>query len=589
MFAGFHPRAIAAAFCLCVPAFAEPGWSLARSNHFEVYSEASPEAARAALAWFEQLRAFFLAQTGLKLDQRAPVRVIGFRSEAEYQQYRLRSTSDAYYVGTGAHDYIVLATLNTSASGFAAHEYAHLILHACELKLPPWLEEGLSEFFSTVRFGEHSSNLGGDLPARSQSLRRDPWIPLSQLLALPADSPLREDRQFAAMFYAESWAMAGMLMLSEDYGAQFPALIAAIAPGHSSAETIEAVYKKPLETIERDLRAWAAARNIPSVPLPAVTTGDLTIETSQLTPFASAALLGELLMVIGELDRAEAVYRELARQAPLDGAIAAALGTIALRKGNSEGARLLWKEAIAQGVSDADLCYNYAILADQAAQPASEIRPALERAVALRPDFDDARYTLALLEKNSGHYDAALAHFRAMRRVAPVRLYNYWIAVADTLNELGKGQEAQDAAKKASEAASTPEERLRAAQEAYIAQTDLTVQFTRDSKGGSRLATTRIPHGAPDWHPFVEAGDKVRRAEGMLKEIDCGVQPMRFLVSTASDLLRLTIPDPSHVEMHNAPPEFTCGRQSGVRVTVVYAASDRGAKEDGIIRSLEFR
>ena len=50
--------------------------------------------------------------------------------------------------------------------------------------------------------------------------------------------------------------------------------------------------------------------------------------------------------------------------------------------------------------------------------PAGDIRPALERAVALEPDFDDAHYQLALLEKNAGHYEAAIREFHAMRIVA---------------------------------------------------------------------------------------------------------------------------------------------------------------------------
>ena len=81
---------------------------------------------------------------------------------------------------------------------------------------------------------------------------------------------------------------------------------------------------------------------------------------------------------------------------------------IALHKGDSAGARRAWKHAIDQGIADANLCYRYAILADQAGLPAGDIRPALERAIALQPDFDDAHYQLALLEKNAGRYEAAL-------------------------------------------------------------------------------------------------------------------------------------------------------------------------------------
>jgi hypothetical protein len=58
---------------------AQTRWSVARSEHFEVYSQAGGRDARAALAWFEQLRGF-LAQAGFQVDGDAPVRVVGFRS-----------------------------------------------------------------------------------------------------------------------------------------------------------------------------------------------------------------------------------------------------------------------------------------------------------------------------------------------------------------------------------------------------------------------------------------------------------------------------------------------------------------------------
>jgi len=201
--------------------------------------------------WLEQLRTFFRRQTGLNLDNRPPVRVIAFRSEGEYRPYRLRSTSDAYYVGTESRDYIVMPTLDASEFATAAHEYAHLILHARGLQLPPWLNEGLADFFSTLRLADRGWNLGGDLPTRSQLLRRKPWMPLSQLLTLPAESPIRENRDRAALFYAESWEITEMLLLSPGYAPRFQTLVAALTSGIPRLQAIEKVYAKPVATFRR--------------------------------------------------------------------------------------------------------------------------------------------------------------------------------------------------------------------------------------------------------------------------------------------------------------------------------------------------
>jgi len=574
-----------AAIGLAPPAWAGSGWRLTRSEHFEVYSQGGDASARSALLWFEQLRGFFLQQTGLTLDHLPAPRVIAFGSATEYEPYRLRS-ANAYYVGTESQDYIVMPGLGASEFRTAAHEYAHLILHASGLRYPEWLKEGLAEFFSTVRVGEQSSQLGGDLPARSQILRRRAWMPLPELLAVPEES-LPGERGIVEMFYAQSWALTDMLFLSEEYGSHFHELLTALSFGEPSLQTFTKVYAKPIDQITRDLRAWVDGRGVPPIHLPGVATPNTVVEVSDVPVFASRSLLADLLMATGELDRAEALYRDLQREAPRNADIAAALGSIALRRGDHDGARREWKQAVEAGVTDANLCYRYAVLAGMAGLANDEIRPALARAVALRPDFDDARYMLALLEKNSSHYEAAVAQLRAMRRVAPARQYDYWIIMSDALNELERRKEAKDAADQAARYATNAGERARAAQLAYLAQTDLAVQLSHDSSGREQMVTTRVPHES-DWNPFVEAGDEIRRVQGVVKEIDCGDKVTRFVVDARGARLRLAIEDPSRVRMRNAPAEFVCGPQKAAHVLVEYAVS-KNQGMDGVVRGMDFQ
>jgi tetratricopeptide (TPR) repeat protein len=567
-------------------------WILAKTEHFELYSQGGAPTARSALLWFEQLRLFFEQQTGLNLDNRPPVRVIAFRSESEYRPYRLRSTSDAYYVGAENRDYIVMRTLDASDFTTAAHEYAHLILHASGLQLPPWLNEGLAEFFSTLRISNRGWSVGGDLPTRSQLLRRETWMPLSQLLTLPAESPVRQDREKTALFYAQSWKITEMLMLSPEYRPHFQALIAALTSGMPSLQAMTEVYAKQLETIAQDLRAWAeTAHKIMRVSVAGVENRAVDVDACDVSALASRSLMAELLLAIGDLDRAEALYRDLARQSPGNPNVLAALGTIALRKGDRETARKQWKQAIEAGMTDAILCYRYASLAQDAAVSADEVRPVLERAVAQKPDFDDARYSLALLESNTGRYETAVAQLRAMRSVAPARAYAYWSAMAYALNELGRRDESQAAAQQAMKYAANPAERSNASQLAYVAQTDLAVQFTRDPNGHTQVVTTRVPHNTADWNPFIEPGDRIRRVEATLRDLHCSAGRVTGVgIDTAQGPLTLTIQDPSHVLMRKAPSEFTCGPQPASTVMIEYAASEaRSGNADGVLRGMEFR
>jgi tetratricopeptide (TPR) repeat protein len=215
-----------------------------------------------------------------------------------------------------------------------------------------------------------------------------------------------------------------------------------------------------------------------------------------------------------------------------------------------------------------------------------DIRPALERAIALAPDFDDARYQLALLHKNAGRYEAALGQFQAMRGIEDTRAYAYWLALADTFNELGRRDEAQSAAGHAAEHAGTAAERAHAAAQTYMAQTDLGVQFARDMSGHLQMVTTRVPHQQSDWNPFIEPGDDIRRVQGILRRIDCaGVTTIR--VEAAGKLITLAIPDLQHVQMRHAPPEFVCGPQKATPVLIEYAQSQNGSGS-GIVRGMDF-
>jgi thioredoxin-like negative regulator of GroEL len=573
---------------LSSPLLAAPAteWRITRSEHFEVYAQLTDQRARAILTWFEQLRAFFEQQAGTSFGSLAPVRVIVFASDREYQPYRLRSTADAYYVGSGSQDYIVLGADDPVKFGLAAHEYAHLALRAWNVQLPPWLAEGLAEFFATLRITEHATALGGTLPGRVQTLESHAWMPLANLMSLSEESRAREERATANLFYAESWALTEMLLLSPDYAPQFSKFIALLRSGSPGLEAFQRTFAKSGEEITRDLHVWLARRVPQTLQLPEVVAKPVPAQVSDIQPLALRLLLAQLLLAAGEFERAGKLFAALGQDAPESAAVSAALGMIALHNGDSAGASRFWKRAIDQGIPDGRLCYQYAVLADQAGLPPADIRPVLERALQLQPDFDDAHYQLALLEKNDRHYEAALREFQAMRVVSPARAYAYWLALADTFNELGLRDEALSAARHASEHVTTSAERARAAEESYIAQTELAVQFTSDASGLPRLVTTRRLLQQSEWNPFIEPSDDIQSVQGILREIECG-RVTTIRVEAAGTLITLAIPDLQHVQMRHAPPEFVCGPQTPTQVTVEYARTPNAATA-GIVRGMDF-
>jgi tetratricopeptide (TPR) repeat protein len=564
-------------------------WIGVTDAHVEIYSQAGGEAPERMLLWFERLRTVFVGGgflPGIAPPADLPVlRVIGFRSAQEYGRFQLRSTADAYYVGDGHRNYIVMPSLQPRHFAMAAHEYAHFALHAVGLTIPSWLGEGLAEYVSTLKFVNSGYEIGGDLPARAQNLRRKNWIPLAELLDFRLESASSKDLD---LFYAQSWLFADMLMTSPEYRGRLAEFFTELNSGSSSHEAFAKVYGKSLDVVGQDLAGWFTHKRNPLVvqsQIPkSVTTSPLALSETQ-----SSAMLSDLLVVTGNLERAHRQYAEIALRTPHDPEVHAALGSIAFSKGERTEALREWHQALDDGLKDADLCFRYALAAEDAGAPQAEVKAALLRAIAIRPSFDDARFKLALLESNAGNYQAAVDQLRVMPVPHGPRGFGYWAAFAYALTELGKRDEAVAAAREALNEASTEQDREHARRLAYVATTDLKTQMVHDSEGRTQMTTTRVDVGTTEWNPFVEPSDRIRRSNGQLSEVLCDAGKLiGFRVLTANGPITLDVPDPHLVLIENGPDEYVCGEVQRKAVQIDYAVTESGGGSKNILRGMTF-
>ncbi len=560
-------------------------WSVARDSHFAVYSQTRDGAAESALVWFEELRAFF-QENGL-LGTGGTLRIAGFRSQKEYEEYRLRPIADAAYISDESGDFIVMASLQPRTFPVAAHEYAHYVLHANGLKLRAWMNEGLAEFFSTLKVNGNAYELGGDLPARSQTLRRMKWLPLAALVDLRTVPGTRKE---AEIFYAESWALVDMLAASPRYSAHFREFVAELNEQTDAGRALRNVYGESLAEVEKRLRSWVGQTKQPRRGVVAPPTETEMVDSRNVSAQEVKALLAQLSLVSGHIERARNQYEELAREEPGNPNFPAALGLIWLREGNRAEAIEQWRQALSNGTTDAELCYRFALMAEEAGLDVQVERSALERAVALAPGLDDARYKLALLQSHAAEYRLAVEQLRRMRVPAGERRYAYWMAMADALTELDEREEAKQAAEEAVKAAQNEADREQARRMAYAAATDLTVQFATDAEGHSHMVTTRVPHGTKDWNPFIEPSDRMERASGALSEVLCaGGRLTGFRLRTQRGLVTVEVPDPMHVLMRNSPDEFLCGPVADRAVVADFAVMKAAGASRNVLRGMSFQ
>jgi hypothetical protein len=153
--------------------------------------------------------------------------------------------------------------------------------------------------------------------------------------------------------------------------------------------------------------------------------------------------------------------------------------------------------------------------------------------------------------------------------------------MADPLLDLDRRAEAKQAAAEAHTHATSDDEREHATRLVWLADTELAVAIE-----GEKFHTVRVPVGAAARNPFIEAGDRVQRAEATMRQVDCPESGIQLVLDTAQGALTLAIPDPSRVQIRNAGSvafEFVCGPQEARKVLVEYAPAG------SIVRGLEFR
>jgi len=191
--------------------------------------------------------------------------------------------------------------------------------------------------------------------------------------------------------------------------------------------------------------------------------------------------------------------------------------------------------------------------------------------VALRPDFDDAHFRLALMDKNAGRAAAAVDHLRKMRAPQPDRAWPYYSTLSDALLDVGDRAGAKQAAMEARRHATSDSERAHASVLEYMADTELSVEMATDAEGRKQFHTVRVPVNAAPRNPFIEAGDQARSTEAKLDQVECGESGIRVTVSTERGPLTLTVPDPTRVQIRNGGGEkfeFVCGPQEDARFLV---------------------
>ena len=233
--------------CAVAPA-AEPPWLEVHSAHFTVITDAGEKKGREVALRFEQMRSVFATLLSKEhLNQPLPLTILALKDDkAYYQVAPLAHTSGngsgnglpqpigvpGFFLGGDDQDFIVLNLFEPESWRAVAHDFAHMLLNYNYPPAQGWFDEGLAEYFGSIRVDDKQVEIGGD-PELASSVGEDllgnqrethpsksltellgaqVWISLPDLFTMKHDSSGYNEGTHHTMYYAESWMMMHYLI-----------------------------------------------------------------------------------------------------------------------------------------------------------------------------------------------------------------------------------------------------------------------------------------------------------------------------------------------------------------------------------------
>ena len=151
---------LAASILASWPVDAAAEWRFLHTEHFHLVGDVSARQLRDVALRFEQFRdiAARLNLAPTSPQAASPLTILVFRNGKSFEPFMPRDSGrvlDTAGMFVDGPDSVYIAVrLDRGESSFrsVSHEYAHLLMKSVFPGAPPWLNEGMAEFYSTLRW-----------------------------------------------------------------------------------------------------------------------------------------------------------------------------------------------------------------------------------------------------------------------------------------------------------------------------------------------------------------------------------------------------------------------------------------------------
>ena len=604
---------------------ARDSWISVRSKHLLVVGNAGEKEIRQVATRLEQFRdAVSQVFPDPGLHERVPTTIIVVKSDDSYRPFKTSENNAGYFQPGQDVNYI---TLSTEARGdqdsinIGFHEFTHLLVNTSIGQVPPWLNEGLAEFYSTLNFGsDRKVFLGRPISRHVSFLRRNSLIPLRTLFQVDYKSPHYNESDKQSIFYAESWALMHYLMIhrSGQRASQMWKFLDLLRTNVPTEQAFQSSFGTTFEGLGNELRLYIQQDFYRVIESNVVMKSDTEtrLTATAVSEAEAQAYLGDLLLH-GNRSEAEEFLRRALTLDPNLVLAHASLGMLLFRQDKLGEALVSLERAVKDDTTNYLAHYYYAyILSRQgesdlkpgsgfSSESAAEARRELKKAILLRPDFPESYNLLAYINLvNSSEIEETIALLdRALGRL-PGRI--------DFTYMLGQLYMFKDDYKKARlmldrVVVGNVEDKVRRHAEKLLVTIN-TIEEQKAQMNAARLARGLAlnPSLEPDDtsqanDPSMALREALRipatgesRTQGRLMSIECEQGGLVFVVKTNDRVLRLRTDTFQQIRRttftFDVRGTLTCGkRKPESSVVVCYTAVvNKEIKTDGVLSSVEF-
>lgn len=578
---------------------AEDVWAKYSSENFVIYTASSQGKAETVLRHLERVRRAYGLMLDAELGGEHPVNVLLFRNQKEYLDYAPTKTSVGYYTQALGRDFIVIADFNEAVEQVLNHEYFHLYSRYKEFEWPTWAHEGFADYFSTLKLGDRTLDVGYPIANHMRYLNSTGRkLNAERLFAMDRDQREEAGEREVSDLYAMSWTLVHFIMSDPELQPRREQMIAALQQYDNSATAFEKVYGWDLKKVDEQLRSYVQ-RSTMNYSRIGVEKGQLTFDAptavAELKEWEAPLLLADVMVNVRKFDEAEKEYSRLAELYPDASDIDDSRAALSMRKGDRESAAALFRSALSKGSTNPNT-YKFAAYTDCSQLPTPECLNLTAKAIELSPDDKQLKFLRIGLLNRAEQFVQALLLANKVGKVTAEEAPRFFFLAAYAQYRLGKADEAKQSIDTALQHAVAPEDISRLEQLRAAIDRPQMARF-EPVTGGRPLVSrpTAAPEGistnAASAAPVASVAQRLVNSltaggavltEAQLRDLDCSSAQPALTVQTEAGTMKILIDDPSLVSIIRDgliadDYQFSCGAQSGESVRVGYSSSSDGA------------